>query len=94
VSGPEDPIVKQLTEQQKLNNGYTLDLSIGKSWKIGDYYLGLNFNFNNVLNNTDMITGGYEQLRIATDVSELNKYPPKYYYGYGRSYFLMLTFRF
>lgn len=94
LTGPEDPLIHRIIDQQKLKNGYTLDLSIGKSWKIGEYYLGLNFNFNNILNNTEMVTGGYEQLRIATSVSELNKFPAKYYYGYGRTYFLMLTFRF
>jgi len=92
--GVGDPLIKEITEQQKLKGGYTLDLSIGKSWKIGSYYIGLNANVNNVLNKTDLITGGYEQMRFDNVTHNINKFPPKYFYSYGRTYFLMLTFRF
>jgi len=92
--GPGDPLIKEITEQQKLKGGYTLDLSIGKSWKIGSYYLALNANVNNVLDKKDLITGGYEQMRYDNQTHNLNKFPPKYFYGYGRTYFLMVTFRF
>lgn len=92
--GLGDPIINKVTEQEKLDGGYTVDLSIGKSWKIKEYYFGINFNLNNVLNNQDLITGGYEQLRFSYDIASLDKFPPKYYYGYGRTFFLMFTFRF
>ena len=92
--GPDDPIIDIITKQERLESGYTVDLSIGKSWRIDNYYIGLNFNINNLLNNQNLVTGGYEQLRTATTVAELNKFPSKYYYGYRRSYFLMLSFRF
>ncbi len=90
--GLGDPLINEATKQIKLDAGYTVDLSIGKSWKIKEYYIGINFNLNNVLNNQDLITGGYEQLRF--EPTAINKFPPKLYYGYGRTYFLMLTFRF
>lgn len=92
--GYGDPLINQVTDQQKLESGYTVDLSIGKSWKIDNYYIGFNINVNNILDNQELISGGYEQLRVAQSTSELNKFPSKYYYGYGRTYFLMLTFRF
>jgi len=92
--GPNDPVISEVTKQVQLDGGYTLDLSIGKSWKVNNYYLGFNLNVNNVLNNQDLITGGYEQLRFSYDIYDINRFPPKYYYGYGRTYFLMLTFRF
>lgn len=92
--GPGDPLIKILTEQQKLKGGYTLDLSIGKSWKIGNNYFGINANINNVLDKKDLITGGYEQMRYDNVTHNINKFPPKYFYSYGRTYFIMLTFRF
>jgi len=92
--GPGDPLITQITEQEKISGGYTLDISIGKSWKIGTYYLAINANINNLLDNKDLITGGYEQMRFDYTGKNLLKFPPKYFYGYGRTYFLMLTFRF
>ena len=92
--GPNDPLIKQITKQEEIKGGYTLDFSLGKSWKIGNYYIGLNLNINNLLDNQDLITGGYEQLRIATSLDEIDKFRSKYYYAYGRTYFLMLNFRF
>jgi len=92
--GPNDPLIYEATKQKQIDGGYTLDFSIGKSWKINNYFIGINLNINNVLDNKNLITGGYEQLRFSYDVNNINKFPPKYYYGYGRTYFLMLSFRF
>ena len=46
----------------------------------------------NVLNNTDLITGGYEQLRYVP--KEIDKFPPKLSYMYGRTFFAMVTLSF
>ncbi len=92
--GTGDPLIKEITEQQKLDGGNTIDISIGKSWKIKNYYIGINLNVNNILDKQDLITGGYEQMRFDDDKHIVNKFPPKYFYAYGRTYFLMLTFRF
>ncbi|MGQ9846137.1 MAG: TonB-dependent receptor plug domain-containing protein [Bacteroidales bacterium] len=92
--GPGDPLIKKITEQQKLKGGYTLDFSLGKSWKIKDYYIGINANINNLLDKKDLIAGGYEQMRYDNVTHNINKFPPKYLYAYGRTYFIMLTFRF
>jgi len=77
----------------------TLDVSIGKSfrWK-RKYNLSLNLNVSNVLNNTSYITGGYEQLRTDNEADpelrDPSKFDPKYYYLYGRTYFMNISFRF
>ena len=92
--GLGDPLIKVITEQEETKGGYTLDFSLGKSWKFGNYYLGLNLNVNNLLDNQDLITGGYEQLRSLKIGDNINKFPSKYYYSYGRTYFIMLSFRF
>ena len=65
----------------------------GKSWRIKNkYYLRFNVNVNNVLNNTDFETGGFEQLRY--DQTDINKFPPKIGYMLGRTYFGMVSFSF
>jgi len=88
-------MIKAITEQEKLPSGYTLDASIGKSWRIeGKYFLNLNFSVSNILDNQSIITGGYEQNRFDFETKNLAKFPPKYYYAYGRTYFLNLGFRF
>jgi hypothetical protein len=38
-----------------------------------------------------MIIWGYEQLR--TDLSDPGRFPEKYSYGYGTTYYISLTFR-
>ncbi len=88
----EDDIrLKQLLEQEKLDNGYTVDIYGGKSWKIKNYYIGLNISLNNLLNATDLASGGYEQFRYDTD--DISKFPPRYYYIFGRTFYINLTFR-
>jgi len=88
-----DPQVADIIDQRKLNDNYTLDFYIGKSWRIKHkYYVRLNLNINNILDNTDFQTGGFEQLRY--DQHDINKFPPKIGYMLGRTYFGMLSFSF
>ena len=89
-----DPQVSQILDPEKLENGYTLNIYGGKSWKIHKYnsYVRLNINVNNLLNNTQFRTGGYEQLRY--DISDIDRFPNKYGYMYGLTYFAMLSYLF
>jgi hypothetical protein len=93
---PGDERLTLITEQKKANEKaqFTLDASVSKSFKIKNVYLGINLSCSNVLNNKKMITSGYEQAR--TDVSRygIDGFPAKYYYGFGRTYFLMASVRF
>lgn len=94
-----DPLIKTITQQEKLEGGMTLDGSIGKSIRIKyKYFININFSVNNILNNTSLISGGYEQNRFDYTHEYLNqgidKFPPKYFYSYGRTYFLNVGFRF
>lgn len=92
--GPGDPLIKLITEQEKLKSGFLIDASIGKSIRYKGYYVNINFSVNNILDNQDLITGGYEQLRFDFTAKNVNKFPPKYFYAYGRSYFLNVNVRF
>ena len=87
-----DPQWDQTLDQTRLDNGYSLNLIGGKSWKIGDYYLSLFGNITNVTNNQDFVTGGFEQLRY--DKTNLNKFPEKVGYMMGINYFVSATLRF
>ena len=87
-----DPQWSEVLDQTKLDNGYAVNAYVGKSWKIKGSYLRANLSVNNVLNNRDFRTGGYEQLRY--DSQNIGKFPPKFGYMYGTSYFFMVTYLF
>jgi len=90
---PEYPNGDVVLDQERLDASYTLDAYIGKSWRIDyKYYISLNFSVNNLLNNQDFAFGGYEQYRY--DPLEMEKFPPKYFFLYGRQYYLNINFRF
>jgi hypothetical protein len=92
---PGDSRLAQVTEQQKTNDKpqFTLDVSVSKTFKIKNVYLGINLSCSNLLNNTKMITSGYEQGRIDITHYGVDSWPSKYYYGFGRTYFLMASIR-
>jgi len=87
----------QLLKQEKFDPITLLNLSGGKSWRVYGKNIGLFASVNNVLDCTYK-TGGFEQARNANfralnqDVSsETPSFGPKYYYGYGRTYFVNLA---
>ena len=84
--------IASILEQEKLEPGFTLDIWGGKSWRIQEYSIGFTLSINNILDNTDLITNGYEQYRF--DQTNIDKFPNKYFHLYGRSYFLNVYFRF
>ncbi|MGB0881829.1 MAG: hypothetical protein ACPGSO_02670 [Vicingaceae bacterium] len=89
----DDPQVAEIVEQTEVKSNFSINFFVGKSWKIKDkYFLRLNINVNNVLDNTDFQTGGFEQFRF--DRTDVNRWPPKVGYMYGRTYFAMVTFQF
>ncbi|MFA8436487.1 MAG: carboxypeptidase regulatory-like domain-containing protein [Marinifilaceae bacterium] len=93
-----DPVLlDKVVSQTQLDDQFTLDFNIGKSWRIDyKYYINVNLSVSNVLDNTDFITGGYEQSRLKDQKreSDISQFPPKLYYAYGRNFFLNMSFRF
>ncbi|MEZ7505623.1 carboxypeptidase-like regulatory domain-containing protein [Flavobacterium sp. Arc2] len=91
---------RELLKQEKFDPVMLLNLIGGKSWRIKGKYLGLFVSVNNVLDN-NYKTGGYEQARNA-NFRQLNQdvsggtpsFGNKYFYGYGRTYFVNLNFNF
>ena len=102
-----DPQINEILNQTKLNKIFTLNISGGKSWSIArKYNIGFLININNALHNkvfnkwfkTDALfangvpMSGFEQYRV--DYTNISKFPPKYTYMYGTTFFANIYFRF
>lgn len=92
--GATEAAVRQALKQEKFANFNLLNLTGGKSWRIDTTTIGFFASINNVLDTTYK-TGGFEQSRKATfpdlqadNVNGTPSFGPKYFYGYGRTYFL------
>ena len=92
--------VRALGTQEKLKGGFMLDASIGKLIYLKNRKsLNFNLSLSNILNNREMITGGYQQGRLpiaddALDRSSMDKFPNKYYYAWGFNFFFNVGFKF
>jgi len=99
--GDIDPATaRRLLKQERLKEFYLLNLTGGKSWRIDGKTFGFFASVNNVLDEVYK-TGGFEQSRNA-NYREVNQdvssgtpaFAPKYFYGYGRTYFVNLYIQF
>lgn len=100
--------INNVRRQEYLGHAYTLSASVGKNWYIQrKYMLGFSFEVKNILNNQDIKTGGYEQMRMrrtrgwngntaGSNPAEpfYSRFDSKYFYMLGTNYFLNLYFRF
>ncbi|MBR4826713.1 MAG: carboxypeptidase regulatory-like domain-containing protein [Bacteroidales bacterium] len=102
TAGPDNMVTPEevvyMTAQEKFDPAVLVNLSVGKSWYIQrKYQLGFSFNAKNLLNNTSVKTGGYEQTRIVDNTVSKSRYyrfDPKYFYMSGINYMLNIYFRF
>lgn len=94
---------EMIGSQEKLKGGFLLDASVGKLIYLNNrkQQLNINLSFNNILNNTGMITGGYQQGRVSRDnksvtkdIQSVDKFPNKYYYAWGFNMFINVGFKF
>lgn len=92
--------LEKLLKQRNMDDIYLLNLVGGKSWIVGKKYISA---FASVGNLFDSIfrTGGYEQSRNGNfgqwqqdNQSGSPSFGPKYWYSYGRTYFLNLAISF
>ncbi|MEP2278646.1 TonB-dependent receptor [Maribacter sp.] len=95
-----DENVQKLLEQKPLDNFYLLNMVGGKSWLKKGKYISVFASINNVFDTT-FRTGGYEQSRNGNygqlkqdNLSGNPSFAPKYWYGFGRTYFLNFAFSF
>lgn len=88
--------------QERLPAYHTIDLFGGTSLKLNKYlkgvsndmYVYLNIGVNNLRNNRNIRTGGFEQLRFDAATRNVDRFPSKYFYGFGTNYFINVTFKF
>jgi len=99
-SGANEETVRKVLKQEKFANFNLLNLTGGKSWRIDTTTIGFFASINNALDTTYK-TGGFEQSRKATfpdlQADNANGTPafgPKYFYGFGRTYFINLYVNF
>ena len=92
--------------EEELGHAYTLAASLGKNWYIGrKYTIGFSAEVKNILNNKNIRTGGYEQMRMrkvrGTMPGQSNPsttfythFDSKYFYMLGTTCFVNVYFRF
>ncbi len=98
---PSSSLFSQIVNQQKLKGQFTMDIFAGYSWLLNNqfrdlkkrHFLIFNIGVSNVTNNKSFITGGFEQVRFDFNEKNVDKFPPKYFYGYGTTYFVSLAYR-
>ncbi len=89
----DDPQWQELLQQTRLDDNFTVDAYFGKSWRVKrKYFVNLNISASNVLNNQQFAIGGFEQLRY--DRTDVNRFPPRLSFLFGRTYFAQLAVSF
>ncbi len=85
-----------ILSQEKLPSAVTLDFFGGKSFIVKrnkethhNTLLFLNLGINNLLNNTNIFTGGFQQLRLNKENYDV--FGNKYFRAYGLNFFLNLS---
>ena len=95
-----DEIKKTLGTQEKLEGGFLLDASVGRLVYLPNRSsLNFNLSISNVLDNRNLITGGYQQARLplnngAINTAGLNWFQNKYYYAWGINVFMTVGYKF
>ncbi|MBT8309766.1 MAG: TonB-dependent receptor [Flavobacteriaceae bacterium] len=96
----DESLARELLRQEEFDEYMVVNLIGGKSWKIGDYFVGFFASVGNLLDK-EYKTGGFEQGRFSgyrelRDDQALNRpvFGSRYWYGRGTNYFVNLYFRF
>ena len=96
----DEVLARELLKQERFDDYMVVNLIGGKSWKVGEYYIGFFASINNLLDQVYK-SGGFEQGRNANfrelrDDKALDTpvFGSKYWYGRGTTYFLNLNVRF
>ena len=102
TSGPDKTVtpteIEYVAAQEKFKGAVLVNASVGKSWYIKrNYQLGFSLQVKNILNTTNLRTGGYEQTRLVDNTVSKERYyrfDSKYFYMSGINYMLNIYFRF
>lgn len=99
---PTTPLWNDIINQTQLPSQYTLDAFAGYSWMMNRKFPSLkkrtflvfNLGVNNILNNTSIVSGGFEQLRFDFAEKNINKFPERRFFAYGINFFASMGVRF
>ncbi|MDR2885288.1 MAG: TonB-dependent receptor [Rikenellaceae bacterium] len=89
-----------MAKQEKFGRAFVMNASVGKYWILKGTMLGFNLSAYNMLNNKNIRTGGYEQMRLrkttdsATSTTTYSPFDSKYFYLFGANYYLNIYYRF
>lgn len=94
-------LISSLTAQRKFDDQFMLNANAGKSFYIGKYRMGVSVSVNNILNNRNYVTGGFEQGRninftdaLADSRKQYPYFSPKLWYDRGTTFFANVYVRF
>ncbi|WP_313791177.1 hypothetical protein [Lacinutrix neustonica] len=97
-----DPVIaKKLLQQEQFDDYMLFNVVGGKSWKVGDYFVGFFATINNVFDQ-EYKTGGFEQSRRVDYRSQLEEqtnengpvFGNRYFLGNGTTYYMNVYVRF
>jgi hypothetical protein len=104
VSGVEEgsQLWHNIIDQTKLKSQYSLDAFAGYSWMMNRRfkslkkrtYLVFNVGVNNILDNREIVSGGFEQLRFDFAEKNIEKFGNRNFYSYGINFFASVGVRF
>jgi hypothetical protein len=91
-----------IIDQTKLKSQFSVDAFAGYSWLLNKTYkslrkrtfLAFNLGVTNILNNKNIVSGGFEQLRYDFVNKDINKFPAKQFYAYGTTFNASIALRF
>jgi hypothetical protein len=97
----DETVARGLLKQEQFNSYMLVNVIGGKSWKVGDYFIGLFATVNNLFNR-EYRTGGFEQSRrvgYRDQIQEQSQengalFGNRYFFGNGTTYFINLNVRF
>ncbi|MCP2037067.1 TonB-dependent receptor [Chryseobacterium sp. HSC-36S06] len=99
--GATPEAIAMITAQKKFDDQFMLNANAGKTFVFGDYRMGVSLSVNNILNNRDYVTGGFEQGRavnfpeaFAESQREKPYFGPKLWYDRGTTFFANVYLRF
>ncbi|WP_370898785.1 carboxypeptidase regulatory-like domain-containing protein [Chryseobacterium gossypii] len=99
--GVTPELIRQLTAQRKFGDQFMLNANAGKSFLLGKYRMGVSISVNNILNNRNYVTGGFEQGRNVNFPEALEDFQrpipyfgPKLWYDRGTTFFTNVYLRF
>ena len=89
---------KSAVQQSQGKGGFMLDASIGRLIRLKKGQISVNLSVTNVLNNRDIVTGGYEQSRSDYSNDKVRAYQfsknPKKFYAFGPNGLLNIAYKF